>query len=416
MKKLRRYGSLITMIFLLSNCSSDDGGNSGGETSTTVPEAQSVSLIYTAVATQGGSDVLIPGNIVTVTYEYYDADGDTEGSTQFNWYRADSQTGANKELVEGVSESVYTVTSADTDKYLSAEVIPVQSDGVIGEAVSSAYSPLVVNRTASWDGESVTTYQIVDGEFIKTYDHPVTSEYLSWQEDTAKHEEIIEQFKKIVPEEYFYRISEFTLFIGSDGDDKTPDTLGYVNYFSDDRVVFKFAIAIDKAYEKPFNDELGVNYTIAHEFGHVLTLNETQASTTEFTESACNNYFYNTCFFSDSYMNMFYQNYWIPILETYNQTDDYVAYYESHSDEFVSEYAASHPLEDIAETVMMYVLNSVNYTNSTIADQKVQSLDTYSDFQEIQTFATSNIPNSSLRAVFSVGVGRSEFRCGTNHD
>ncbi len=414
MKKLRRYGSLITMIFLLSNCSSDDGGNSGGETSTTVPEAQSVSLIYTAVATQGGSDVLIPGNIVTVTYEYYDADGDTEGSTQFNWYRADSQTGANKELVEGVSESVYTITSADTDKYLSAEVIPVQSDGVIGEAVSSAYSPLVVNRTASWDGESVTTYQIVDGEFIKTYDHPVTSEYLSWQEDTAKHEEIIEQFKKIVPEKYFDRIGEFTLYIGNTGEG--DDTLGQVSYTLGDRETFDFQIAIDNAYVNPFNSELGLNYTIAHEFGHVLTLNETQASTTEFTESACNNYFYDSCFFSDSYMNVFYQNYWVPILTAYNQTSSYKVYYANHSDEFVSQYAAIHPTEDIAETFMMYVLNSVNYTNSTMADQKVQSLGAYSDFQEVKTFATTNIPNSSLRALSSAGTGRSEFRCGTKHN
>lgn len=65
---------------------------------------------------------------------------------------------------------------------------------------------------------------------------------------------------------------------------------------------------------------------------------------------------------------------------------------------------------------MMYVLNSVNYTGSTIADQKVQSLGNYSNFQEIKTFATTNIPTSSLRALSSAVKKRSEFRCGTKHN
>lgn len=333
MKKIIQYRYVIAIVALLYSCSSDDEA-----TPNTAPEAQNVSLRYVVMATQGGNDVLIPNNIISVDYEYYDAEGDAEGNTQFNWYRADSQNGDNKELVEGMTESTYAITSADTDKYLSVEVVPVQTDGVIGEVVSSDYSPLVVNFTFSWDGKSVTTYQIIGSDFVKTYDHPVDSEYLFWQEDTVKHEEIIEQFKKIVPEEYFYRINEFTLYIGDTGDG--DDTLGRVSYSSGNRKTFNFQLAIDNAYEVPFNDILGVDYTIAHEFGHVLTLNETQASTTEFSESDCDNFFHNSCFFSDSYMNVFYQDYWISIIEDYKQVD-YVTYYKTHPDEFVTEYAAS---------------------------------------------------------------------------
>lgn len=403
MGKIKIFGIAMIAI-LLSGCSSDDG------TVNTAPEARNVNLVYSNSTTQGGVVVLISGSVLTAEYDYYDAENDAEGATTFSWYRSDDQNGTNKELVSNASEATYTITSADADKYLSVEVTPVQSDGISGEKVSSNYSPLAVKNVASWDGESVTTYKIVDGEFIKIYDHPVDPEYLSWQQDTVKHQEIIAQFKKIVPEEFFDRINSFSLYLGNiDG----LNSLGRVFYLMGKRDVFDFEIAIDKAYSVPFNSELGVNYTIAHEFGHVLTLNNTQASITDFNEDNCHNYFDETCFYSDSYLNVFYQNYWVPILTDYNNSSSYKTYYENHPTEFVSEYAASQPAEDIAETIMMYVLNSVNFTGTTVADQKVKSMNNYTDFQEIRTFATSNIPNSSLRGASFDTLKRGEFRCGT---
>ncbi|APD07305.1 5'-nucleotidase [Flavobacteriaceae bacterium UJ101] len=403
MGKIKVFG-IIMIAVLLSNCSSDDGGVN------TAPEVQNLNLVYDSSATQGGEIVLVSGSVLTAEYTYSDVESDTEGNTTFNWYRSDDTNGANKELVSNATEATYTITSADADKYLSVEVTPVQSDGVSGKAVSSGYSPLAVNFVATWDGESVTTYEIVNGEFIKTYDHPVDAEYLSLQQDTAKHQEIIAQFKKIVPEAFFDRINNFTLYLGELGE---QNTLGRVFYSINQRNVFDFEIAIDNAYAVPFNNELGLNYTIAHEFGHVLTLDDTQASTTIFDENNCDNFFFGTCFYSDSYLNVFYQNYWVPILTDYNNSINYRRYYAANPTQFVSEYAASQPTEDIAETFMMYVLNSVNFTGTTVADQKVNSMNNYTDFQTVRTFATTNIPNSSLRSVSFDGSKRGEFSCGT---
>ncbi len=396
---------IVMIAVLLSNCSSDDGN------ANTPPEAQNIQLVYQNNIVQGGTDFLVSGSVLTVKYNYYDIENDTEGNTLFKWFRSDDQNATNKELINGASQTTYTVTSADVDKYLSVEITPVQFDGKSGKTVESNYSPLVIYYRSSWDGESITTYSIVDNEFVKIFDHPVSSQYLSWQQDTIKHQEIIEQFKKIVPEKFYDRIANFTFYLGRLGD---VNTLGRVSYLASERNVFDFDLAIDNAYEVPFNSELGINYTIAHEFGHVLTLNDGQASTTEFDEENCNHYFFDTCFYPNSYLNIFYKDFWVPILDEYNNATNYIAYYEGHSDEFVSEYAASQPSEDIAETLMMYVLNSVNFTGTTIADQKVKSMNNYTDFQDVRTFATTHIPNSSVRgaALFDVSK-RKGFACGT---
>lgn len=400
MKKVKILGILLIMLAILSNCSNDDDNK---ENTNATPEARNLDLVK-------GTTVLTPGSVLIIRYDYYDAENDAEGNTLFKWYRSDSQSGVNKGLISGATQATYNITSADTDKYLSAEVTPVQSDGRAGKTVASGYSSLVSNQTTSWDGESITTYNIVNDEFIKTYDHPVSSQYISWQTETAKHQEIIEQFKKIVPKDFYNRISEFTLYLGKVG---SFNTLGRVSYIPNKRNTFKFELAIDNAYDAPFNSELGVNYTIAHEFGHVLTLNDSQASVTESNQNTCNNYFDSNCFYSNSYLNIFYQDYWVPILSDYNNAGSYVAYYNAHKNEFVSEYAASHTAEDIAETIMMYVLNSVNFTGTTIADQKVKSMDSYTDLQNIKTFATNNIPNSHLRGQTFDFSKRKGFVCGT---
>ncbi len=395
---------IIMVVILLCNCSSDDDA-SNDDTSNVVPEFN-ISLIYTITDTEKGNDILVPGNILSVKY----TNNNLVENTEFRWYRSDDANGGNKEIVSDESESIYTITSADADKYINVEVTIVQEDGVSGEDISSEYSPIVRDIKSRWDGESITSYTIVGTKFVKSFDYSVDPEYLTLQQDVAKHEEIIKQMKKIIPSEYFTRINKFTLYLGQVG---YQNTLGRVGYSIASRDKFDFEIAIDNAYEVPFNDELGLNYTIAHELGHILTLNDTQASTNSVSSVNCDSYFFQTCFFKNSYLNMFYNQYWVSILDEYNNSSSYVNFYNKNKDQFVSQYAASQIPEDIAETLMMYFLNSSNYTGSTIADQKVNGMNNYSDFQEIRSFATNNIPNSSLqRGSFYISK-RANFSCGT---
>jgi len=63
-------------------------------------------------------------------------------------------------------------------------------------------------------------------------------------------------------------------------------------------------------------------------------------------------------------------------IDTINDTGDWDeldAFYERYQDRFVTEYAATNPGEDLAETFAVFVLNE-RPTGSTIADQKLNLL------------------------------------------
>lgn len=110
---------LLAIILLsLSAC--------GGSSSSSTPIASSVS---TSSGSGDNGDAL-PDDILTGTYTYSDADGDTEASTSFRWLR----DGA---AINGATASTYTVTYADKGASISFEVTPV-SNAVSGTAVASS--------------------------------------------------------------------------------------------------------------------------------------------------------------------------------------------------------------------------------------------------------------------------------------
>lgn len=68
----------------------------------------------------------------------------------------------------------------------------------------------------------------------------------------------------------------------------------------------------------------------------------------------------------DSYLNLFFQRFWVDIYDQWSRAaeieDDAQRekelehFYRKHEDKFVSDYAATDPDEDIAETMMMFFL------------------------------------------------------------
>jgi hypothetical protein len=82
--------------------------------------------------------------IATGAYTYSDADGDTEGTSTYKWYRASSSDGSDKSVITGANLTNYVIQAADTGKYICFEVTPVASTGTLtGTAVlSSFYGPI----------------------------------------------------------------------------------------------------------------------------------------------------------------------------------------------------------------------------------------------------------------------------------
>ena len=84
------------------------------------------------------SGTLEVGKILTGVYSYSDAEGDTEGTSLFRWFRADDAVGTNGGII-GTAKS-YTLQSADATKYISFRVTPVASTGTLtGVAVTTSY-------------------------------------------------------------------------------------------------------------------------------------------------------------------------------------------------------------------------------------------------------------------------------------
>lgn len=394
MRKIKIFGIAMIAI-LLSGCSSDDG------TVNTAPEIINLELSVSDISNQ--QQVILIGSVLTANYEYRDAENDPEGATLFNWYRADDQNGTNKEVVVGASESTYTLTSADSDKYISVDVTPVQSDGVQGTTISSDYSSLVYYKAYPWDEESITTYKVVDKEIMKIYDHPVSNDYLAYQQDMEVHQAIWQEVLKVVPPDMLYRIERFTIFYPND------NVAGYVSPIDDEIKAFTLGMSLE-FYKNSNSSSITFEHIIAHELGHILTLNETQAEVSDLCPNYFNGYY---CTKENSYLNNFYIEYWIPILDDYNTFLDPYDYYDLHTNEFVRWYAATNVIEDIADTFAYYVLNSDQFNESTVAGQKVLGLDDYVEFRKVKDFAEPNFSSrSSLK--LNRSIGHSGFKCGTN--
>lgn len=66
---------------------------------------------------------------LSVKYTYQDDESDKEGKTTIQWYRADSEDGANKKKIKNANKLKYTLTKADLGKYIIAEITPFAKTG-----------------------------------------------------------------------------------------------------------------------------------------------------------------------------------------------------------------------------------------------------------------------------------------------
>jgi hypothetical protein len=246
--------------------------------------------------------------------------------------------------------------------------------------------------TYTADGDSLSSPQFSDvPQNLKTY-----------QQDLQGQKKIWNLFIHLIP---FQQRSEVTSFIvftdGRDG------SLGAV--VQTDNPHF-WNLEMDIADSSSFAD---LSTTLIHELGHLLSLNDSQVTTDQLVfdnpddqqifdqESAkCPNYFtFEGCSRYDSYLNMFVQNFWLPLFPDWNafqgETDpdlldqDTYDFYKKYADQFVSEYAATSPEEDLAESFMFFIFAPRPDSNS-IADQKILF---FYDFPELVTLRSWIVPH-----------------------
>lgn len=248
-------------------------------------------------------------------------------------------------------------------------------------------------NAAELDEHTLVTYRVQGNEIVEPEYAAVTDDLKALQADAEKQKKIWVFFAQLIPAEQRADLTEYVVFTdGVDG------VLAFVTQETDDPT--KWLLAVDIA---DTNNPEDLTFTLVHEFAHLLTLNNRQVPANrelalepdnqalyEAAVAACPAYFPGEgCSRPDSYINRFYERFWANIYAEWQaignledeeeQAAAAEAFYNSKKDQFVSEYAASGPEEDIAESFATFVLKP-KPTGDTIADQKVAF---FYDFPEL---------------------------------
>lgn len=140
-----------------------------------------------------------------------------------------------------------------------------------------------------------------------------------------------------------------------------------------------------------------LDYVLVHEFGHLLTLQAKEVPPSEDNGSCTTYHTGEGCALKGSTFAKFVSAFWPEemrnkVLDLY-EAEDYDgldAFYEENKDSFVTDYAASNPAEDLAETFAIFVTED-RPTGDTIADQKVELLWSDPDMVALRTQIRSNL-------------------------
>jgi hypothetical protein len=246
--------------------------------------------------------------------------------------------------------------------------------------------PSTIHRTLrdEQDLRYIVTYTLKEDELWVREDVFVPDDFDKTLDTRSAHEEIWDYFAAIIPPSERSFVTEFSAI--SDG---KSHILGAVSQSFDSAKEWGLRIDIVDA-----DNHYLLTYTLMHEFGHLLTLEPSQVEANEqifdnpdsetiYEEavSACPGYFTGEgCSLPDSYINEFFNRYWTDKYEEWqaiDKTEKNAAYYaalhdfyKTYQDQFVTEYAATSPAEDIAEVWAFFVLSPKPETTS-IADEKI---------------------------------------------
>ncbi len=180
-------------------------------------------------------------------------------------------------------------------------------------------------------------------------------------EPKPEHKKLWEMFVTVISKEFAAeRIEAFRVY-DNYGDGLFAAVLGGV---TDGKWVAEFNLT-------ETGDTRELIHTMIHEYGHLLTLNDSQVDGR--IGDACPRFrYYDGCAKPESYLNAFHNKFWKKYGVDALDEDNPVDLYETQPvDTFVSDYAATTMLEDMAESWAAFVLRD-KPIGATEADAKVR--------------------------------------------
>jgi hypothetical protein len=235
------------------------------------------------------------------------------------------------------------------------------------------------------DGEyTLVTYQVSGDMLSDPVYADVPDSLKSYQQDTTAQQKIWDFITAVIPVDQRTMVTEFMLYTdGVDG------SLGAVEQMDTPN---NWIFELDMADAANFAD---LSTTVIHEFAHLLTLNSSQVTTDmlvfdnpddrfiyDSEAATCPTYFsYEGCSRADSYIYTFFNSFWTSIYGEWTAIDSEMdpnrrdqqlhRFYRKYADQFVSEYAATSPSEDLAESFMYYIF-TLKPSSDTLSAQKIR--------------------------------------------
>ena len=221
------------------------------------------------------------------------------------------------------------------------------------------------------DEEYLVTYIVNDDAISSPFYEPVPDEYEDERDDRARHDEIWNYFTRLIPLEQREFVSAFAIV--TDGSGNVLAAVG--QSFNDPEEWILEVDILDSA------DKYVLTFTLLHEFAHLLTLNAAQVPPSlaifdnpendgiyQSELAACPRYFPGEgCSNPDSYINRFFERFWFNLYAEWQEInaepDEDVYYdllndfYTAYQDQFLTDYAATSPAEDIAESFAFFLLS-----------------------------------------------------------
>jgi len=242
--------------------------------------------------------------------------------------------------------------------------------------------------TDFWYDEVYTQQHSDDVYILASYSTKDTFTLAYWTSDTS-YIQAWKAFSSLFPQRYLSSVSQVDFY-----DDPESETAGFIERGSKNAQQRVLTLNMDEVR----NGDTTELYI--HEMAHILTLESSQLTletpddasdrTREQHAQICQtHYTYEWCLQSNSYFYAFVSSFWSEeMLDAIDNEEDIYVWYE---DNFVTEYAATNPWEDIAESFAFFVTKPREHGVSGEAWEKIDFFYAYKELIELRAFIRSSL-------------------------
>lgn len=281
---------------------------------------------------------------------------------------------------------------------------------VIASAQGDVYNMEGVSDYVEPESYYLASYEVQGDAITNPAFESVPDDLKDEQKDSALQNKAWQIFTDLIPPQDRQMVTQYNVFT-----DGFENTLAAADQTKSD--LTHWVLEIDVA---DLEDKDALMFNLVHEYAHILTLNAAQMepdqeiaddpynqSLQKEKAAACPNFFTGMgCSHANSYINVFYDRFWLGVNDEWQKIDalqynaeDYTPYYnglynfyKAHPDQFLDDYSATHPDEDIAEA-FAYFIFSPKPTGNSIKEQKIAFFYEYPELGKLRESILSGACN-----------------------